>query len=99
MKMKHEHANFSLALELLSVLSATTFCTSVREFSPLGVCAGETKMAPLGGFREPDDRFGPAQWFGRDDRADRRFTIVSATVTPDVLSSVGDRHEQLACRA
>ena len=41
-----------------AVLSATTFCTSVREFSPLGGCDGSTKMAPLGRFREPGDRFG-----------------------------------------
>ncbi len=38
-----------------AVLSATTFCTSVREFSPLDVCAGETKMAPLGRSRKPGD--------------------------------------------
>ena len=38
-----------------AVLSATTFCTLVREFSPLEMCAGETKKVLLGGFRGRGD--------------------------------------------
>ena len=44
-----------------AVLSATTFWSSVREFSPLEVCTGETKMAPSGRFREPATGLDPAQ--------------------------------------
>ncbi len=37
-------ANKIVAPELRAVLSATTFCTFLREFSPLEVCGGRTRQ-------------------------------------------------------
>ena len=51
-------------LRPLTVLSVTTFCTSVREFSPLEVCAGQSKNVPLGWLRDLAMVLGPAHWFG-----------------------------------
>ena len=45
-------------LRLLSKRSASTFCAFVREFSPLEVCAGQSKNVLLGWLREPGDGFG-----------------------------------------
>ena len=71
------------------VLSATTSCTSVREFSPLEMYLGETKLAPLGG---PGARrcFQSAHRFGRGQGANLGFAMASESATPDLLASVGD---------
>ena len=82
--------------------SASTFCTFVREFSPLEVCAGQSKSVLLGGLREPGDGFGSRSLVRAGaprSRASSVSTIASTTATPNVLGSVGDRHKQLACRA
>ena len=42
---------------ITGVLSATTFWSFVREFSPLEMYTGEIKLAPLRRFRGPGDDF------------------------------------------
>ena len=44
------------------MLSVTTFCIFVREFSPLDVCAGSTEKVLLAGSWSLAIGFGPAQW-------------------------------------
>ena len=48
------------AFELPAVLSASTFCILLREFSPLGAYSGWSKKALVGWVLEADDKTGSA---------------------------------------
>ena len=73
--------------EIVAVLSASTFRSFIREFSPLEVCAGESKMTLWAGFLSLPTSLGPAQWFAHGHRADLGFAMASEAATPDLLAS------------
>jgi len=83
----------------LAELSVTTFCSFMREFSPVEVYAGEIKLPPLRRSGETGDGVGSEHRFRRDQRGDSDFTMAFDPATPDVLGSVGDQFGRFAGRA
>jgi hypothetical protein len=84
---------------ICAMLSATTFWSFVREFSPLEMYACEIRLAPLRRCRDSGDNFGSGHQFGGGHRADLDFIMACAATTPDVLGSSGDQLEPLAGNA
>ena len=68
-------------------LSATTFCTFVREFSPIEVCAGQSKNVLVGWPREPGDGYG-SRSLVRVRAPRRRANSVSIMASAALLSEL-----------
>ncbi len=59
-----------------AVRSVSTFCTFLREFSPLEACAGLTKKVRLAGPRSLAVGFGPLFGSGTDTMSPFRFRLL-----------------------